>query len=101
MAVGCAVRTKASFYYYEWTRKGKPSEFCCTYLLLPTIRAEHTSTPLDSHQGQPPAGICLWRRSISFVWSLWPYLLENAGQTAIEMFDILSGIVQLKRYAMI
>jgi hypothetical protein len=28
-------------------------------------------------------------------------LLENAGQIAIEMFDILSGIVQLKRYAMI
>lgn len=62
-----------------------------------------TSTPLDSHQGQPLAGICLWWRSISFVWPLWQYLLENTGHTctAIEMFDILIGIVQLKRHAMI
>ena len=102
VVVGCAVSIKVSFYYYEWTRKGKPSELCWTLLLFPTFRAEHTSIRLDCHQGQPPACICLWWRSISFLWPLRQYLLENTGQTAIEMVRCFDwNCPKLKRCAMI
>lgn len=46
--------------------------------------------------------ICLWWRSISFLWPLRQYLLENTGQTAIEMVRCFDwNCPKLKRCAMI